>query len=501
MPGPSGRRPIEGAPSRRRIVGVAGHGGDGAINDYATAGADIDEDDRQFIGKAMGALRRGHYQLALELFAKVLLIHKGDSERCLHAWEGRATCYERMGDLVAAQNEALLMINSQPRAARGYLRLGKILRLRRRKTDALRIYRQGASRTGGHLEIRRQIEIVEGQLTKEQQINGPVDLFRALPAEVILRVLKYMPWDTAEELFKCSKVALHFRSAHFGSTISIRPGATAPNIRRHWQRHQKHTHHIHHSVSTLWERLTGKDYPWTRLQSLTLEGIIDFDAAKLVPSFASLTQLRLHHCRVSSAQEVRRIVKVLVCLRKLELRQIDLADGLSSLEGMCMPARISTVLVTSRVDPLQGKVILEQGRLRCVRSTGIILSERELTDFFTTHSESGSDGGTMPLPFLFVLCTVPNLGLLLEFLSQRWPDLTELGIVSVSCPTPLSPQKVVEAFLTSGNNRRILCLPFLGPLLGHTEQEALGRQYPQCRLIFDPILTHRLATRRATLFP
>ncbi|CAD6500958.1 BgTH12-06659 [Blumeria graminis f. sp. triticale] len=144
-----------------------------------------------FLTEGVNCYQKKDYVGAVEAFTKV--INLKSRPEYLSALDGRAASYERLNKLDHAINDGRTMIKIMPRASMGYLRTGKILRLKGLTHLAMKIYERGLSKVPigkdkGKITLKSMYNKLKLQITC-QNSNDPL---RVLPLEIVEIVFKLL---------------------------------------------------------------------------------------------------------------------------------------------------------------------------------------------------------------------------------------------------------------------------------------------------------------------
>ncbi len=170
-----------------------------------------------FYNGAVAAVAEGRHSVAVDLFSKAILLSRSDDGACARALEGRAVCWEKLGRLESAQEDARAIIARRPTLCNGYLRLGKILRLRGENERALQIYAIGAKRcpSDGAVFSRQILACRSTTATKANfgavAAGASFNLFEDLPVEIVEAILPFIDAKSQRQVFQSSFQGVLFR--------------------------------------------------------------------------------------------------------------------------------------------------------------------------------------------------------------------------------------------------------------------------------------------------
>ena len=443
---------------------------------------------------AQRAMHSGQFRLALDLLTKLMLTSSViDLDIRMKVWEGRASCFEKLGDLASARREAMQMISAQTNNARGYLRMGKILRLARANEEALRIYRLGVKRCSGPgvVHLTRQIDaMVARQDGTPSQYQ--VDVFGQLPVEILDLIFRYCSVATVDELGKCTKSGIVYRRHNHSLTRRLVLGSSdnaatvVAGIKSEGSIGVRQTvmQSVHCSSPAAFERflrIAGRlDVRSVYLSSLDLSAHeTDQANQSFLPQLAwtKIQRIYLCRCRISPLI-LYQIVRQAKHLTRLIIRDPVVIRGM---EAHC-------------------QIALQKCRAPFVVFTSTGLRHRSLP--LSPHLVLSNWEHLMALgrnPILQIAhCTSPveDLSVLINLL-PGWPNLLELGIHMISIEEQkrrVDPCRLLQAIFAAAPRLRVLCLPIFDRWPAQTKHW-VSNKHPFCRIIFDPTVSCRLMDR------
>lgn len=146
---------------------------------------------------------------------------QSDKQGLIRALEGRAVAFERSKDFDKSIHDAKTIITVAPHCEKGYLRLGKIYRLRSQFDKALRIYKIGLKKTR-HAEISKQIASTEVQVQKQGHLQDTtVSLFSSFPKEIFIKIFTYCSIPTIVRLLDVDRSGQDYQLVLQKSTLSL----------------------------------------------------------------------------------------------------------------------------------------------------------------------------------------------------------------------------------------------------------------------------------------
>ncbi|KAI7865812.1 hypothetical protein BDF14DRAFT_1729657 [Spinellus fusiger] len=150
-----------------------------------------DDEERQACLAGRQAFSRQQFKEACDHFSRCLELNP----HSLTALDCRSVTYERLGDFRKATADAITMVRQAPRAALGYLRLGKRLVLENKYPQAIRVYEQGQmciDLSDPHYSMLDKV-LSNTRLAweKEQKKNDPIHI---LPYDVLDKIFFHLPF-------------------------------------------------------------------------------------------------------------------------------------------------------------------------------------------------------------------------------------------------------------------------------------------------------------------
>ncbi len=264
---------------------------------------------------AREAAERGDYAAAASLAERALRLSRTDFSTTARLLDARAAYLEAGGDLRGAAGAARELIAHAPGSARGYLRLGKVLRLQGETSRALCVYRTAADAVIG-AEGQRAVQAQLAAMERRSKKGCAVDVFGALPYDVCLRILAAMDVRSRWAALRASRAAFGLLPAFLPVPrllrAAVKQGNDALRIGDIEVCSMSGLKSLAHSSSAGW------------IERLTISGVsLGFDLPR---TFPKLQALRLRSCRISSAQS---LLQWLSCLPLLDLH----IDACSSIDA------------------------------------------------------------------------------------------------------------------------------------------------------------------------
>lgn len=493
-------------------------------------------------------------------FPQAVNVHRSDPEVLQRALEARAVAHEQIRDYKAAQDDCRSLIAQFPTAPKGYLRLGKIYRLQKQPEQALRIYAVGMRRAGHDDLFLRQIEATQQQLAKRQLSpeTAPtiiVDPLAALPTEVLHRVWSRLGEADRLEAGRMSRAGARYRwraSPHRCHLYLSSSPATSTVIGQAIQSHlaipgrkiQAITCTSPSACQALFKLLARTRLP--SLHKLTLRGI-DLAALFLAGPSAAVTRL-FHHQLTTLALEgclldgpTYALLGHSESLQRLHLWQCRLSSALPSLPAdLPLLHRPSVTILHDLAGPPGASSWYRMGGGGAAADCPLALETAQggyhvgrravaigAGDIPWMHLLSQGDMAIrhlvlfpppaaldavrlegwlrgMPsrhlcsLHILTPCLSVAQLGRILT--EGHFPSLREISLHALS-------DGVVEPVRLLGILQappvRLVCLPILAGLAPDRQRaiRAASRRPEQCRIIFDPEQSLRIARRHWRLAP
>jgi hypothetical protein len=484
---------------------------------------DEKEDDDDYLNIALTALKGGNYTSAIDYFTKVLCLEKSDTSICMRALEGRAATYERLKQWDQAQSDARNMMTRSPSSHKGYLRLGKILRLQRRTDDALRIYTVGLKKTG-HPELERQIEIFKAQLSAKSISKG-CDIFEMFPCELLLRILGYMDGASRVEALKLSRQSYELRAKNKTLRRAVRFTTSGSQIAKAVRStcSRSFVNEIICTSQASWNVITklleSKKLPQLRrlhlvgvnisrhdhgalFQYLSWEPkelklkrcIIESTMMEMLISHAGHSNyINISDCKVTGRSYILDRQQIVGAKRFLMdvgpssiYQQFSNSGGICAYEGSTtgyryhfgwrVPRYLATSLEEAKLYNLE---LVEHIMMTATISSSILLQELSMR--------------APKIRSLHFIGSISDLDGILTIISTTMPYVTEIGIHVIKSAI-IEPRRLIERLSSFGADKRILCLPFLN-VLSPDRKRMLSQLVPNCRIIFDPELALRIANR------
>lgn len=496
----------------------------------------------------------------------MLRLYKSDAEICLGALEGRAAAFERLKDYERAGSDARAMVRLAPQGfkvasawprpclmAKGYLRLGKVLRLQKRLEDALKVYELGIKRARLTAEIERQVEATRAQMAKTGGARRrlAVDIFTALPSELIRKILRLLPWSSRLQVLQMSQASLRFR--HRCRDWRCRLVLHGDTVK------SSQLHRALTSRSAV-ERVVRElvcfppQQSWSIVVRLGERGLLRFvqtlrlfhlniDGETLLGVVAQMPRLRSLYCKKCVFTRLAPALGTILALdgtrgrRTISFSQCHLADEVLSSATLTSLARLAEhdswrTLLLDFAPPFDGPIYLGRGAsgpwIREQRDSPVLLGRRLRRGSFVSQEQPGGSMSAMDwvgilvqsnangwpwmqemlsrprtLHLLHILTLSTEQETLFECLSLHGHSLKEIGIHSYGAGrgNVVEPRRFIGGLLAACPHLRLICLPFLS-VLSLDRQRSLASLVPAtCRIIFDPSLSIRIAYRFCRLTP
>lgn len=169
---------------------------------------------------AQRAYERQDYERALAILDKIVASTPSQAE-LVATLDLRVSVYLKLGNNVAARNDATQMIRTNRSDGRGYLRRGQLERLTNDHAAALKWYEHGLKQVPQsdrlHAYINAQHAKTTAVLKAHIIVSKPVDPFTKLPAEMVEMVLRFFNYRQVVILLRVSKTWRHM--LHTYSTL------------------------------------------------------------------------------------------------------------------------------------------------------------------------------------------------------------------------------------------------------------------------------------------